>query len=559
MSDNIPKPKFISDKPADETFFGDNDSFSLIKKSIVNIIKENQLDNKVIALSGKWGAGKNTIINMIKKKEKDIKVIEFDTLSLYNEHIKKSFLINLANELGIKETCKELEKSELEKSISGAVKKTTKKTGDKLYTSTKLIILVIFLYIIHMPIYKIVSYLGDMLNIFHHSYYKMCNLIISILLSIGILFFFAINRKDGETNKKNKDNKKEENNLCKKINNGIDNIIDVIFPFINSSLQTEETSSEETETGDITSSDFKKYYNYIIGQYYEKANHCNNIAIVIDNFDRIETEKIKNILYDLYLFISVNNETVNNEIKKNIFFIFLIDKEILFNYINGQRNIDTSIDINSKFNEQINTENISSVNSQFFEKIFTLIIDIPNISHINWETFFENKLKEAFNNIVEIDNFMENIINLYKEFSLENIIPRDIIYFINKVVLNYLMIKEGKLLSNDDTDITNEKIFKASIINALSIIYIDEKNYFDRYIKAISYLFNESLNKGLVINALGNYSNIKLFIKYSNVSYFTKDATKDIRIRNIYLLLNEFDSDWCNLLERSYFLSSTIK
>lgn len=542
MSDNIPKPKFISDKPADETFFGDNDSFTLIKKSIVNIIKENQLDNKVIALSGKWGAGKNTIINMIKKKEKDIKVIEFDTLSLYNEYIKKSFLINLANELEIKETCKELEKSELEKSISGAVKKTTKKTGDKLYTSTKLIILVIFVYIIHMPIYKIVSYLGDMLNIFHHSYYKMCNLIISILLSIGILFFFAINRKDAESDKKNKDNKKEENNKCEKnnkiINKLIDNIIDIIFPFINSSLQTEEISNEETETGDITSSDFKKYYNYIIEQYYEKENHCNNVAIVIDNFDRIETEKIKNILYDLYLFISTNNE-----LDKSIFFIFLVDKEILFNYINGQRINDS----------------ISSVNSQFFEKIFTLIIDIPNISHINWERFFENKLKEAFNNIVEIDNFMENIINLYKEFSLENIIPRDIIYFINKVVLNYLMIEEGKLLSNDDTDSTNEKIFKASIINALSIIYIDEKNYFDRYIKEISYIFNETINEGIARDALSNYSNIKLFIKYGNDSYFIKGATKDARIREIYGLLKEFDSDWCNLLERSYFLSSTIK
>ncbi|AEM22682.1 hypothetical protein Bint_2066 [Brachyspira intermedia PWS/A] len=464
MSDNIPKPKFISDKPVDENFFEGNNSFTLIKNSIVNIIKGNQLDNKVIALSGKWGSGKNTIINMIKKEEKkDIKVIEFDTLSLYNEHIKKSFLINLANELGIKETCQELEKSKLEELISGTVKKTTKKTGNKLYTSTKLIILVIFIYIVHMPIYKIVSYFGDMLNIFHHSYYKMYNLIISVLVSILILFSFSRSRKDGESDKKNKENKKEENdknNKCKLI----DNIINVIFPFINSSLKTEEISNEETETGDITSLDFKKYYHHIVEQYYRKETHCNSIAIVIDNFDRIETEKIKNILYDLYLFISTNNE-----LDKNIFFIFLIDKEILFNYINGQRNIDTVMNINSKFNDQMNTENISSVNSQFFEKIFTLIIDIPNISHINWGTFFENKLKEAFNNIVITDNTIKSIINLYNVFSFGNIIPRDIIYFINKVVLNYLMIKEGNLFSN-------EEIFKASIITSFFVIFIDEKN-----------------------------------------------------------------------------------
>lgn len=533
MSDNIPKPKFISDKPADENFFGDNDSFTLIKDSIVNIIKENQLDNKVIALSGKWGSGKNTIINIIKKEEeKNIKVIEFDTLSLYNEHIKKSFLINLVNELEIKETCNELEKSELEKSISGAVKKTTKKTGDKLYTSTKIIIVAIFIYILSTHIYKIVSFLGEVLNKFPSPNYKMCNFLISLVPLIIILCFFGRNRKEGKSNEKNKDNEKEENNKI------IDNIINVIFPFINSSLKTEEISNEETETGDITSSDFKKYYNYIIEQYYKKETHCDSIAIVIDNFDRIETEKIKNILYDLYLFISINNE-----LEKNIFFIFLIDKEILFNYINGQRSSDS----------------ITTVNPQFFEKIFTLIIDIPNISHINWETFLENKLKEAFNNIVITDNTIKSIINLYKEFSLENIIPRDIVYFINKVVLSYLMLEEGNLLSNDYTTSTNEKKFKASIINALSVIYIDEKKYFDRYIKEISYIFNDNTNKIINRNMLGKYSNMKLFIEYGSNINFIKGATKDIRIRNIYILLNEFDSDWYNLLERSYFLSNTIK
>ena len=103
-----------------------------------------------------------------------------------------------------------------------------------------------------MPIYKIISYFGEMLDIFHHSYYKMFNIIISVLLSISILLSF------------NKDNKDNEDTLCKKIEKIIDNIINVIFPFINSSLKTEEISNEETETGDITSSDFKKYYQYIV-------------------------------------------------------------------------------------------------------------------------------------------------------------------------------------------------------------------------------------------------------------------------------------------------------
>lgn len=527
MSDNISNPKFISDKPADETFFGNNDSFTLIKNRIVNIIKDNQLYNKVIALSGKWGSGKNTIINMIKKKEKNIKVIEFDTLSLYNEHIKKSFLINLSNELEIKETSEELEKSKLEELISGAVKKTTKKTGNKLYASTKLIILIIFVYIVHMPIYKIVSYFGDMLNIFHNSYYKMCNLIISVSVSILILFFFSRSKKN---------NKKEENNLYKKINNGIDNIIDVIFPFINSSLQTEETSSEETETGDITSSDFKKYYKYIVEQYYKKENHCENIAIVIDNFDRIETEKIKNILYDLYLFISTNNE-----LKKNIFFIFLVDKEILFNYINGQRINDS----------------ISSVNSQFFEKIFTLIIDIPNISHINWEAFFRNKLKESFYNININDNTIKNIINLYKEFSFENIIPRDIIYFINKVVLNYLMIKEGNLLSNNNSINSNEQIFTASIITSIFVIFIDEKKYFTKYIEENYYNMIAGSKKVCKEIELIDNSNIKLFLKYYKESNFYNGG--NTRIIKIYSLLDDIDTKWNVLLEKTYFLTNTIK
>ncbi|WPC23956.1 KAP family NTPase [Brachyspira hyodysenteriae] len=546
MSDNILKPKFISDKPADENFFGYNNSFTLIKNSIVNIIKGNQLDNKVIALSGKWGSGKNTIINMIKKEEKDIKVIEFDTLSLYNEHIKKSFLINLANELEIKETCKELEKSELEESISGTVKKTTKKTGDKLYTTTKIIIVAIFIYILLTHIYKIVSFLGEVLNIFHHSNYKMCNLIISILLSISILFFFGKNRKDGETNKKNKDNKEEENdkkvknNKCEIINKIIDNIINVIFPFINSSLKTEEISNEETETGDITSLDFKKYYHHIVEQYYRKETHCDSIAIVIDNFDRIETEKIKNILYDLYLFISTNNE-----LEKNIFFIFLIDKEILFNYINGQRSSDS----------------ISTIHSQFFEKIFTLIIDIPNISRINWETFFENKLKEAFNNINDDD--MKNIIDLYKEFSCVNIIPRDIIYFINKVVLNYLMIKEGKLLSNDDSISSDIEIFKASIITSMFTVFIEEKKYFVQYLDELKFCIKN--NDSLESIFHHNYDSVMLFIHLSSVNdiysplNIRKNVRSYVRVARIYKLLDHYNSNWKITLEKSYFLSKYSK
>ena len=548
MSDNIPKPKFISDKPADENFFGNNDSFTLIKNRIINIIKENQLYNKVIALSGKWGAGKNTIINMIKKEEKDIKVIEFDTLSLYNEHIKKSFLINLANELEIKETCKELEKSELEKSISGAVKKTTKKTGDKLYTSTKLIILVIFVYIIHMPIYKIVSYLGDMLNIFHHSYYKMCNLIISILLSIFILFlmsillFFSRTRKNSETDKKNKDNKKEENNLCKKINNGIDSIIDVVFPFINSSLQTEETSSEETETGDITSSDFKKYYKYIVEQYYKKEDHCKSIAIVVDNFDRIETEKIKNILYDLYLFISVNNEIVNNEIVNNeivnneivnnIFFIFLIDKEKLFNNIN-------EINVNSDLN-----------NRQFFEKIFPLIFDIPNISNITWIDFFMMKTNEAFSSFNFGRDILLPTVLLYKEFSMSNIIPRDIIYFINKVVSNYLIIDEGNLISRNNN--FYENAFKASVICSLYTMFVEERKYLDLYIeKTINKGNNYQSSKNSIENNIESNFDVEKFVLFID-RYISKDLNELIA-QKLSNSIHNYHSQWKKMLYSVYF------
>lgn len=512
-------PKFISDKPTDNNFFGTNNTFDVNKKILSNIIRENKLDNKVIALTGKWGSGKSTIINMIKNEDKDIKVVEFDTLSLHNERIKKNFLLNLYDKLEIKELdtkkdtkkdiFKEFNKRTLENYISGNIKYYKKTPNMYIFKTTKILIGIVFLYLASKPLYKIITYIGNKINIFQTHYYEALNYTLSFLLTIIFILLFI----------KIFDNKKKIS---------INNILKSIFPFINIPSNMQQTLREETQNGDLTNRDFEFYYKYLIDTYYKKSENSNKcIALVIDNLDRIETDKIKNIIYDLYLFISINNS-----MDKPIFFIALIDKEKFFN-----------LNISNDENE------IYKNNSHFFEKIFPIKIEISNISNINWRDFFYNKINEAFDGFnIDKDTIIKSI-SLYKEFSMSNIIPRDIIYFINKVVFNYRVIEESDIFSSDKNNISIfvDNAFKSSILNACYCMFIEERGYLNKY--------KDDLQKNRINNTdneLKTSRNNKYYIKEFS-TYINKAGNEESVINRLNKLLLQYSNNWEELLFKSYF------
>lgn len=183
-------PKFLSDKPSNNNSFGNNTTFTINKSILSKIINDNtKNDNKIIALTGKWGAGKNTVIEMLKDDE-NIEVVEFDTLSLYNEQIRRNFLFNLYHKLKInKEDIISIhldkEKSDLENYICGNVKKSYFKSNIEFLNTTKILIIIAFIFITSISIYNI-------FNIFENQFFNKYSILFTLLAVALIIVFIFI-------------------------------------------------------------------------------------------------------------------------------------------------------------------------------------------------------------------------------------------------------------------------------------------------------------------------------------------------------------------------------
>lgn len=500
-------PKFINDIPRNNSFKDEENSFTINKKILEGLINKNEIEkNKIIALSGKWGSGKSTVLKMVNDEDNNIKVVEFDILSYSDDQVRRSFLINLYRKLDINESksnqFKKNKNTRLEQYIIGNIKEYEVEEYSRFKNITKILILLFLSYISTSSIYRIVNFLGTTLNCFQDEYYQLINGLISfeiLLFSISVYIFI-------ESKYNNKKLKIPiiffialivvplylffiiKNNtliiilmiLITSIFIGYiirnnfevfkklwDNIIVYIFPFLNNISNINKTSTEETEYNDITGLEFREYYKEILKLYFDdKTNDNKHLLIAIDNLDRIKTDKIKSIIYNLSLFLSANDEYNNKS--HNIYFIALIDKENFFNQANC--------------NDENNTDEEKKHNAQFFEKIFPIRLEISNITNLDWRKFLNDKIKEGFYDIEnDIDNdTIKKTIWLYEAFSQSNILPRDIIYFVNKIIYNYKVMQNSTILENNNNNIEEiNNRFKASVLNALYSMFIEERKIYD--------------------------------------------------------------------------------
>lgn len=499
-------PKFINDIPTKNSFNDEENSFTINEQILTNLINENEIEkNKIIALSGKWGSGKSTVLKMVNDEDNNIKVVEFDILSYSDDQVRRSFLINLYRKLNINESksnqFKKNKNTRLEQYIIGNIKEYEVEEYSIFKNITKILILLFLSYISISGIYRVVNFLGTTLNWFQDEYYQLINGFISLEI---LLFFISI-----YIFIESKYNNKKliipitllialivvplgiffiiKNNICIIIsiilititfiiviicfNSEVfkklwDNIIVYIFPFLNNVSNINKTTTEETEYNDITGLEFREYYKEILKLYFDdKTNNNKHLLIAIDNLDRIKTDKIKSIIYNLSLFLSANDEY--DDKSHNVYFIALIDKENFFNQ--------------ASCNDENNTDEEKKHNAQFFEKIFPIRLEISNITNLDWRKFLNDKIKEGFYDIEkDIDNdTIKKTIWLYEAFSQSNILPRDIIYFVNKIIYNYKVMENSTILANNnDIEKINNR-FKASVLNALYSMFIEERKIYN--------------------------------------------------------------------------------
>lgn len=508
--------KFINDIPDKNEFKEEKNSFAMNKKVLEDIISNNEIEkNKIIALSGKWGAGKSTVLKMISDDNNKIKVVDFDVLSYSDDQIRRSFLLNLYKKLYIKiNNFNKQESSKLEKYITGNIKEYAIKQRTTWKNITKVLVLLSLSYITIYAIYKPISFLYNNLNIlknFMHNLSQNDDLnkgILSLIIFIGLLLIFVIIYIIIKLIK-------DKLNFFEAIKVLWENIMTYIFPFINGESNIDQTTTEETDNNDITGYEFREYYKEIINQY-SKTN-SDNVLIAIDNLDRMKTDKIKDIVYNLFLFLSVNDECAKNNI--NVYFLVLIDKTNFFR-------------CNS--NETHNEENIH--NAQFFEKVFPIRLELSNIVNLNWRKFFKDKINNAF----DVENIPNNIVEytiwLYEEFEDSDIVPRDIIYFINKAVYNYKIINNSNILKEGLDK------FKSASLNALYTMFVEER----------------------MANSLWtNINDIQTFVKeIKNTQYKNNEEETDSKDNEnseenkkieIKKLLDKYSDNWEELLYCSYY------
>lgn len=514
--------KFINDIP-DRNEFEEKNSFAMNKKVLEDIISNNEIEkNKIIALSGKWGSGKSTVLKMINDDDSNkIKVVDFDVLSYSDDQIRRSFLLNLYKKLNTTiNNFNKQESSKLEKYITGNVKEYAIKQKTTWRSITKVLVLLSLSYIAIYGIYKPISFLYDnydklifLKRIMHNlscnndNFNKgILSLIIFIVALLIFIIIFLIKRK------------KDKLKFSKAIKELWENIMTYIFPFVNGESNIDQTTTEETDNNDLTGYEFREYYKKIIEQYFKTNN--DNILIAIDNLDRMKTDKIKDIVYNLFLFLSVNDEcNKNNEVKNNVYFLVLIDKTNFFRY-------------NS--NETHNEDNIH--NAQFFEKVFPIRLELSNIVNLNWRKFFKDKINNAF----DIENISGNIVEyaiwLYEEFEDSDIVPRDIIYFINKVVYNYKIINNSNILEEDSDK------FKSASLNALYTMFVEERksNSLWTNINNIQTFVKE------IKNAQDENGNEEMDSKENESS----EENKKVEIKK---LLDKYSNNWEELLYYSYY------
>ena len=126
--------------------------------------------------------------------------------------------------------------------------------------------------------------------------------------------------------------------------------------------------------------------------------------------DRLPEEKLRDLWSSLHIFFS-------DKQYNNIFTVVTFDR----------------VHIRNAFKSEINgNENIGD---DFIDKTFGVIYRVPLPSHLDWKLFFKRMWKNAFDDLVPEEE-IQRVIQIYNVLkSGSDLTPRQIIVFINEIVL----------------------------------------------------------------------------------------------------------------------------
>ena len=403
---NMGRVKLLRDEPVSVDKLGIHSKLLGVLKQIIGQISKcsrGQKIKNVIGLFGAWGSGKSTIINFLKDKSRGFKIFVFDSWSHKDDFIKRAFLLKLAKFLGLEQEkylpdSENQNSSEKQKTIS-LEKFLTRKITDRVVTTRPRIE-------ITWPLFLVLSIL--ILSMLGFGFNSLIvdrtgkPIIVALSILYGVVFIIL---------------------LCffwKKR----DLFSDIISPFLSGTLDV--TDSQLTaENLEFSNYDFQKLFNFIVDRYSEKSRD-ERLIIVLDNLDRVDNATILKFISLIQTIIEgLEKEFPDEAASKNPIFVVPIDKKRII----------------SIFKNLTKESNDNTFAKDFVDKIFPYSVQIPNIGQSNWKQYFRDKFKEAFEDL-NIETFdMELIIRVFLcgiDENKENLTPREIIHFLNQLVINYM-------------------------------------------------------------------------------------------------------------------------
>lgn len=401
-----PQINLLDDKPIEEDEFGGHQE---VAKALDRIITT-QKGGISIALTGEFGSGKSSIIKILKKRLKGPSkntsnaVFIYDTWSHQEDPIRRSFLEELLNFLD-REKLIEID------NWSDTINRITKRVIDTTTKSSPVVSLRTFLsalfVLVLIPVGLVIlssvtsGIIEDKISFTHYLTYLSIVLLIGIplvyLFLYSIYFFW----------KKNWSREKIK--------------FEPLDPFAYEKHQI--LNNKTITTPDPTAIEFRDELHSIF-DHVLKTKNKNDLILVIDNLDRLTSEKALNIWASLLAFLNPSSFDNKSWAEK----IWVI--------------VPINIDALAKVWDRLDTgqkEEMKNLRKGFLEKTFQIKLNVAPPILSDWHEFFKTKLNEAFPNEEDFDekrkDIFHDIVKLFesREASIHHPTPRRIKVFINNV------------------------------------------------------------------------------------------------------------------------------
>ena len=433
------KIKFLQEEPATSDDF--EGAHEQVAKALEELIASSETEPCMVALEGGLGSGKSTVLEILKEKFKNsnnhettYNVFVFDCFKYQNGPIRRAFFERFS--IFLKKLLPEKRHKEIDEFkllATGCLEETESKNETRNKTAN-------LVFAVFLPLSAASLLIIGHMILGHNAkadiewyWYLFAPLALIPIVQVLLGCRYEIFRPD-----------------------------------ISSSAGDRKSRTILLSTANVTSSDLALYYQ----KFLKLLPKNNKVVIVLDNIDRLDTEKFLEVWADMEIFTKntagspgwvivpyapkqlerafkeqykypkeENQEASDKEKLK------ILEKEkqkILEEYEEYQEKSDKDYyealegkyqEVLRKEYQQISEQRVHSMTEEFINKWFTLRYRVPEILLSDWKKYFRNKWLYVFGNNEEC----EQVLRLYRRYKQDpqDITPRNIKHFINEVAIHY--------------------------------------------------------------------------------------------------------------------------